>query len=346
MIVLGIETSCDETAAAVVTDRRRILANRVLSQFDEHAPYGGVVPEIAARSHLDHIDRLVAEAVHEAGIALAELDGIAVTGGPGLIGGVIVGTITAKTLAQVLAKPLINVNHLEAHALSARLVADLPFPYLLLLVTGGHCQLVTIEDVGRYRVLGTTIDDAIGEAFDKTAKMVGLPYPGGPAIEAAAAKGDPARFDFPRPLRGRPGCDFSFSGLKTAVARAVEGLGDGALNDTDIADLAASFQAAVKDTVLDRTGAGLETFAAAYPKARRLVVAGGVAANGALRAALEGLAAERGFTLTAPPPELCTDNGAMVAWAGVERLNNGLTDGLDFAPRPRWSLDDVRAAAP
>ncbi len=344
MIVLGIETSCDETAAAVVTDRREILSNRVLSQLDEHAPYGGVVPEIAARSHLDHIDRLVGEAVMEADVTLAELDGIAVTGGPGLIGGVIVGAITAKTLAQVLDKPLVNVNHLEAHALSARLVADLPFPYLLLLVTGGHCQLVSIEDVGRYRVLGTTIDDAIGEAFDKVAKMVGLPYPGGPAIEAAAARGDPARFDFPRPLLGRPGCDFSFSGLKTAVARTVEGLGDGALDEADISDVAASFQAAVRDTVLDRTGAALETFGAAWPKARRLVVAGGVAANAALRTALDGLARERGFTLSAPPPELCTDNGAMVAWAGVERLSLGLTDGLDFAPRPRWPLGEVRGA--
>ena len=344
MIVLGIETSCDETAAALVTDRREILSNRILSQIDEHAPYGGVVPEIAARSHLDHIDRLVEEAVTEADITLSTVDGIAVTGGPGLIGGVIVGTITAKTLAQVLDKPLINVNHLEAHALSARLVADLPFPYLLLLVTGGHCQLVSIEGVGHYRLLGTTIDDAIGEAFDKTAKLLGLPYPGGPAIEAAAVHGDQTRFQFPRPLKGRPGCDFSFSGLKTAVALTVEGLGQGPISETDIADVAASFQAAVRDTVLDRTRNGLETFGAVHPKARHLVVAGGVAANAALRDALEGLAREHGFTLTAPPPILCTDNGAMVAWAGVERLNLGLTDGLDFAPRPRWPLEDVRGA--
>jgi N6-L-threonylcarbamoyladenine synthase len=342
MIVLGIETSCDETAAAIVTDRREILSNRVLSQIEEHAPYGGVVPEIAARSHLDHIDRLVTEAAQEAGIALGDLDGIAVTGGPGLIGGVIVGAVTAKTLAQVLDKPLVNVNHLEAHALSARLVADVPFPYLLLLVTGGHCQLVSIEAVGRYRVLGTTIDDAIGEAFDKTAKMLELPYPGGPAVEEAATKGDPARFDFPRPLKGRPGCDFSFSGLKTAVALTVEGLGDGPLGDNDIADVAASFQAAVKDTVRDRTRAALGTFTAAFPKDRRLVVAGGVAANAALREALEELTGEAGYILSAPPPALCTDNGAMVAWAGVERLALGLTDGLDFAPRPRWPLSEVR----
>jgi len=344
MIVLGIETSCDETAAAVVTSAREIRANRVLSQVADHAPYGGVVPEIAARSHLEHIDRLVAEAAEEAGVQLSALDGIAVTGGPGLIGGVIVGVMTAKTLAQVLDKPLINVNHLEAHALSARLVADVPFPYLLLLVTGGHCQLVSVEDVGRYLVLGTTMDDAIGEAFDKTAKMLGLPYPGGPAIEAAAIKGDAARFKFPRPLLGRPGCDFSFSGLKTAVAQTVDRLPPGALGGEDIADVAASFQAAVTDTVLDRTRGGIETFRAAHPKARHLVVAGGVAANAALREALDDLAGQVGYTLTAPPPALCTDNGAMVAWAGIERLGRNLTDALDFAPRPRWPLGEVRSA--
>jgi N6-L-threonylcarbamoyladenine synthase len=345
MIVLGIETSCDETAAAVVTSAREIRANRVLSQFAEHSPYGGVVPEIAARSHLEHIDRLVAKTTEESGVAFSALDGIAVTGGPGLIGGVIVGVMTAKTLAQVLGKPLINVNHLESHALSARLVADVPFPYLLLLVTGGHCQLVSVEEVGRYLVLGTTMDDAIGEAFDKTAKMLGLHYPGGPAIEEIAVQGNAARFKFPRPLLGRPGCDFSFSGLKTAVAQAVDQLPPGALSRNDIADVAASFQAAVTDTVLDRTRAGLETFRAAHPKAQHLVVAGGVAANAALRATLDDLAGQLGFTLTAPPPVLCTDNGAMVAWAGIERLGRGLTDPLDFAPRPRWPLGEVRSSA-
>jgi len=344
MIVLGIETSCDETAAAVVTDSREIRANKVLSQLDEHAPYGGVVPEIAARSHLDHIDRLVADAMAEAGMELAALDGIAVTGGPGLIGGVMVGAITAKTLAQVLDKPLINVNHLEAHALSVRLVEPAAgFPYLLLLVTGGHCQLVSIEDVGRYTVLGTTIDDAIGEAFDKTAKMLGLPYPGGPAIEAAALRGDDTRFDFPRPMLGRPGCDFSFSGLKTAVAQTVDRLGADGLSDTDVDDVAASFQAAATAALLDRTRAALETFRAVHPGPARLVVAGGVAANRALRTALEDLAQAAGATLNAPPPALCTDNAAMVAWAGVERLGRGLTDPLDFAPRPRWPLGEVRA---
>ncbi len=359
MIVLGIETSCDETAAAVVTDGREILANKVLSQLDEHAPYGGVVPEIAARSHLDHIDRLVREAMDEAGLDLRALDGIAVTGGPGLIGGVMVGAITAKTLAQVLDKPLINVNHLEAHALSVRLTeAEADFPYLLLLVTGGHCQLVSVEDVGRYTVLGTTIDDAIGEAFDKTAKMLGLPYPGGPALEAAAERGDGTRFDFPRPMMGRPGCDFSFSGLKTAVAQTVDRLAAAGPNATDqgatdqagtglsagdVDDVAASFQAAAVAATLDRTRAALARFRTVHPGTPRLVVAGGVAANRALRAALEELAGEAGAVLCAPPPALCTDNAAMVAWAGVERLGRGLTDGLDFAPRPRWPLGDVRA---
>ncbi|MDX1485313.1 MAG: tRNA (adenosine(37)-N6)-threonylcarbamoyltransferase complex transferase subunit TsaD [Alphaproteobacteria bacterium] len=344
MIVLGIETTCDETAAAVVTDRRDVLADRVLSQLDEHAPYGGVVPEIAARSHLDHIDGLVAEACRSSGVPLDRLDGIAVTGGPGLIGGVIVGVMTAKTLAQVLGKPLINVNHLEAHALSARLVADLPFPYLLLLVTGGHCQLVSVEGVGRYLVMGTTIDDAIGEAFDKTAKLLGLPYPGGPEIEAAAARGDAGRFAFPRPMVGRPGCDFSFSGLKTAVAQAVDEISLGGLGDKDVDDVAAAFQAAATEAVIDRTGHALETFRAAHPRARHLVVAGGVAANRALRGALGALAEAAGYELIAPPARLCTDNGAMVAWAGIERLTRGLVDRLDFAPRPRWPLGDVRAA--
>ncbi len=347
MIVLGIETSCDETAAAVVTDARRILSNRVLSQLDEHAPYGGVVPEIAARSHLDHIDRLVREALDEAGVTLAGLDGIAVTGGPGLIGGVMVGVMTAKALAQVLEKPLVNVNHLEAHALTCRLTADDPedaaFPYLLLLVTGGHSQLVAVEGVGRYRLMGTTIDDAAGEAFDKAAKMLGLPYPGGPALERAARAGDPARFKFPRPMAGRPGCDFSFSGLKTAVAQVVERLGTRAADHA--ADIAASFEAAVAAAIADRTANALQAFRTVFPMARTLVVAGGVAANARLRAALAELAAAHGFRLVAPPPALCSDNAAMVAWAGIERLRAGLVDPLDFAPRPRWPLAEVRGAA-
>lgn len=345
MLVLGIETTCDETAAALVDDSARIHANRVLSQLDEHAPYGGVVPEIAARSHLAHLDRLIREALDDARTGLDGVDAIAVSGGPGLIGGVIVGAVTAKTLAQALDRPLINVNHLEAHALSCRLAERIPFPYLLLLVTGGHCQLVAVEDVGRYRVLGTTIDDAIGEAFDKVAKLLGLPYPGGPALERAAAQGRGGRFPFPRPMKGRADCSFSFSGLKTAVAQTVATLPSGpdGLDEADRCDVAASFQAAVIDSVIDRTRLGLERFRIAHPQGRHLVVAGGVAANRGLRMALETLAEEAGLVFAAPPPALCTDNGAMVAWAGVERLRRGLTDPLDFKPRPRWPLDEVTA---
>jgi N6-L-threonylcarbamoyladenine synthase len=349
MLILGIETSCDETAAAVVSDGRVILASRVLSQTLEHAPYGGIVPEIAARSHLDHLDRLVAEALAEAKVGLAELDGIAATGGPGLIGGVIVGITTAKALALVHRKPLIAVNHLEGHALTARLSDDLPFPYLLLLATGGHCQLLIVEGVGRYKRLGTTIDDAVGEAFDKAAKMLGLGYPGGPEIERAARDSTAAerrRFPLPRPLVGRPGCDFSFSGLKTALRQCIEGLPP---DDLDaglpkravVAAIAGAFQDAVADVMADRAGNALTLFLARHPEAAtsHLVIAGGVAANGALRARLTLLAEKRGIRLVAPPLALCTDNAAMIAWAGVERLRLGLIDGLDFAPRPRWPLD-------
>jgi N6-L-threonylcarbamoyladenine synthase len=340
MIVLGIETSCDETAAAVVSDAgdRRILANLVLSQLEEHRPYGGVVPEVAARAHLEHVDGLVARALGEAGIGWDALDGVAVTAGPGLIGGVIVGTMTAKAIALVRGLPLAAVNHLEAHALTARLTDDVAFPYLLLLVSGGHCQLLVVEGVGRYVRLGTTIDDAAGEAFDKSAKLLGLGYPGGPALERAAAAGDPARFELPRPMKGRPGCDFSFSGLKTAVRHAVAAL-PAPLGEGDVADLAAAAQAAIGDSLVDRTGNAIALFRERHPRGRVLVVAGGVAANAALRACLAALAAKAGLDFIAPPPALCTDNAAMVAWAGLERLRLGLADPLDFAPRPRWPLD-------
>ncbi len=342
MTVLGIETSCDETAAAVVDSTRRIRSNLVLSQLDEHRPYGGVVPEIAARSHLDHLDKLVERALDEAGIACAELDGVAATGGPGLIGGVFVGVMTAKAIAAASAKPFLAVNHLEGHALSARLMEEpLDFPYLLLLISGGHCQLLAVRGVGRYERYGTTVDDAVGEAFDKTAKLLGLGYPGGPAVERAAKGGDPARFDLPRPMLGRPGADFSFSGLKTAVRHKVADLsaGDGrALARRDAADLAASFQAAVAEVLADRCGNALERFQAAGGSGP-LVVAGGVAANQALRARLAEAAEAAGSRMVAPPPWLCTDNAAMIAWAGLERLALGLTDGLDFAPRPRWPLE-------
>ena len=337
MIVLGIETSCDETAVAVVRSDRVILAERVLSQLAEHRAYGGVVPEIAARSHLDHLDRLIAETMAEAKLGYADLGGVAATGGPGLIGGVIVGVMTAKAIAAVHGLPFAAVNHLEGHALTARLTDDVAFPYLLLLVSGGHCQLLIVAGVGRYRRLGTTLDDAAGEAFDKTAKLLGLGYPGGPAVERWAAGGDPKRFELPRPMLGRPGLDFSFSGLKTAVRHLVEMLPQ--LDDQSRADIAASFQARVAESLADRTGRALRQCRADGVPLTALVVAGGVAANAALRAALAAVADEAGLPLVAPPPRLCTDNAAMIAWAGIERLRLGLTDGFDFAPRPRWPLD-------
>ncbi|WP_207484661.1 tRNA (adenosine(37)-N6)-threonylcarbamoyltransferase complex transferase subunit TsaD [Arenibaculum pallidiluteum] len=345
MLVLGIETSCDETAASVVSDGREILSNLVLSQLEEHAPYGGVVPEIAARAHLDHLDGLVGRALAEAGIDLGDLDGVAATGGPGLIGGVLVGVMTAKAIASVRRLPFVAVNHLEAHALTARLTdPELRFPYLLLLVSGGHCQLLAVEGVGRYRRLGTTIDDAAGEAFDKAAKLMGLGYPGGPALERAAQGGDPARFDLPRPMKGRPGCDFSFSGLKTAVRLAVDSL-PAPLSDADRSDLAASFQQAVADSLADRCKRAIAAFRAEHPDGTALVVAGGVAANAAIRQRLRLLAERAGLRFVAPPLRLCTDNAAMVAWAGVERLRAGSADGLDFAPRPRWPLDPAARPA-
>jgi N6-L-threonylcarbamoyladenine synthase len=339
MIVLGIETSCDETAAAVVASDRRILSDLVLSQLEEHRPYGGVVPEVAARAHLQHLDGLIARAMREAGVGWRELSGVAATGGPGLIGGVIVGVMTAKAIAAVHGLPFLAVNHLEGHALSARLVDGSEFPYLLLLVSGGHCQLLVVEGVARYRRLGTTMDDALGEAFDKVAKMLGLGYPGGPAVERAARTGDPGRFALPRPMLGRPGCHFSFSGLKTAVKQTVDRLGAEAHEQQTIADLCASFQAAAAETLVDRSRNALAEFRRLHPEGSTLVIAGGVAANAYLRARLERLAEAEGARLMAPPQRLCTDNAAMIAWAGIERLRLGLTDGLDFAPRPRWPLD-------
>ena len=341
MLVLGLETSCDETAASIVDDSRRIRADLVLSQTSLHVPYGGVVPEIAARAHLEHLDRLIAQAMSDAGLDFGDLSAVAATGGPGLIGGVIVGVMTGKAIALARGLPFLAVNHLEGHALSVRLSHDVEFPYLLLLVSGGHCQLLVVEGVGRYTRLGTTIDDAAGEAFDKAAKLLALGYPGGPAIERAARDGDPTRYAFPRPLRGRPGCDFSFAGLKTAVRQAVTNLiADGYRpSSTEVADLAASFQEAVADTLVERTERAVEMFRARFPAGRNLVVAGGVAANTRLRQRLESLAAEYGLAFVAPPARLCTDNGAMIAWAGIERLRLGLTDGLDFSPRPRWPLD-------
>lgn len=338
MLVLGIESSCDETAAAIVSDDRRIRADCVLSQWEEHRAFGGVVPEIAARAHLDHLDHLILEALRRAELRLDQIDVIAATGGPGLIGGVIVGVTTAKALSLASGKPFLAINHLEGHALSARLDPGLDFPYLLLLVSGGHCQLLAVEGVGQYHRLGATIDDAAGEAFDKIAKLLDLGYPGGTAVERAAKTGDAARFSLPRPMKGRPGCDFSFSGLKNAVWLAWSALERP--GDQDRADLAASFQRAVADSMVDRVDHGLGAFQARFPGPTRLVLAGGVAANQTLRAALGGLAEARGAVLVAPPLRLCTDNGAMIAWAGIERWRrHPVGDPLDFAPRPRWPLD-------
>ena len=343
MPVLGIETSCDETAAAVVDGDGTILSDIVLSQLDDHRPYGGVVPEIAARAHVEHLDTIITRAMNDASLGYADLNGIAATAGPGLIGGVMVGLMTGKAIAAAQRKPFVAVNHLEGHALTARLTHQAAFPYLLLLISGGHCQLLEVAGVGAYRRIGTTIDDAVGEAFDKTAKLLGLGFPGGPAVEAAASRGDPAAFALPRPLAGTETCDFSFSGLKTAVLHAVRDAAP--LTDARRADMAASFQAAVADVLVDRTGRAMNQFAERHPNARSLVVAGGVAANQALRARLDLAAAAHDFTLLVPPPRLCTDNAVMIAWAGLERLRLGLTDDFAAPPRARWPLDAAAAAA-
>ncbi len=346
MIVLGIETTCDETAAAVVErdadGRGHILSNVVLSQDSAHAAFGGVVPEIAARAHVEVLDHIIAKAMADAGCNFREIAGVAAAAGPGLIGGVIVGLTTAKAIAMVQKKALIAVNHLEAHALTARLTDATPFPYCLFLASGGHTQIVAVRAVGDYVRLGTTHDDAIGEAFDKTAKLLGLGYPGGPQVEREATKGQPDRFSLPRPMRGRKGADFSLSGLKTALRLEAEHIAP--LSDQDVADLCASFQQAVVDVVVDRLRSGLRIFRSRYGAPNALVAAGGVAANQAIRKVLQRLAFEVGTVLVAPPLELCTDNGAMIAWAGAERLALGLTDTLDVAPRARWPLDEIAAA--
>jgi len=344
MRLLGIETSCDETAAAIVErdaeGRGTILSNIVRSQIDEHAPYGGVVPELAARAHVSHLDHIIERALAEAKTPLAALDGIAATAGPGLIGGVLVGLTTAKALAAALGKPLIAVNHLEAHALTARLTDGLAFPYLLLLVSGGHSQFVLVRGVGEYERWGSTIDDALGEAFDKVAKLLNLGSPGGPAVERLAASGDPTRFKFPRPLLKEDRLDFSFSGLKTAVRLAAEEIAP--LTDRDVADICASFQAAVTDIVTTRAGMALSRFEQVLPNVMpTLVVAGGVAANKAIGAGLRAVTAKSGARLVVPPIPLCTDNGAMVAWAGAERLALGDVHDFRIAAKARWPLDSV-----
>lgn len=348
LTVLGLESSCDETAAAIL--RRApdgavtVLADCVLGQTEAHAPFGGVVPEIAARAHAEAMDGLVVEALEAAGLAVSDLDGIAATSGPGLIGGVMAALMTAKGLALGSGKPLIAVNHLEGHALSPRISAPLAFPYLLLLVSGGHTQLLIAEEVGVYHRLGSTLDDAAGEAFDKTAKVMGLGFPGGPALERCAENGDAKRFDLPMPLKGKPGCDFSFAGLKTAARQIWDGLEAPA--EQDKADLAASVQAAIAAALARRTRRALAIFAERYPAIARpmpLVVAGGVAANKAVRAALEGEAGAAGFRLIAPPMKWCTDNAAMIALVGLEKLARGQIDGLDAPARARWPLDAASA---
>jgi N6-L-threonylcarbamoyladenine synthase len=341
VLVLGIETTCDETAAAVVERKAdgsgRILSNVVRSQTEEHARFGGVVPEIAARAHVDLLDGIIDRAMKDAGVGYEQLAAVAAAAGPGLIGGVIVGLTTAKAIAMVHNTPLIAVNHLEAHALTPRLTTALAFPYCLFLASGGHTQIVAVAGVGQYVRLGTTVDDAMGEAFDKVAKMLGLPYPGGPQVERVANGGDPARFAFPRPMLGRADANFSLSGLKTAVRNEASRLTP--LEPKDISDLCASFQAAVLESTADRLSVGLKLFEEIYGPARALVAAGGVAANRAIRGALQDVAAKAETTLIIPPPALCTDNGAMIAWAGAERLALGMLDTMDAPPRARWLLD-------
>jgi N6-L-threonylcarbamoyladenine synthase len=341
ILVLGIETTCDETAAAVVERQAdgsgRILSNVVRSQIEEHARFGGVVPEIAARAHVDLLDGIIDRAMKDAGVGYQQLSGVAAAAGPGLIGGVIVGLTTAKAIAMVHNTPLIAVNHLEAHALTPRLTCSLAFPYCLFLASGGHTQIVAVSGVGEYVRLGTTVDDAMGEAFDKVAKMLGLPYPGGPQVERAAKGGDPARFAFPRPMLGRADANFSLSGLKTAVRNEASRLSP--MEPRDVSDLCASFQAAVLESTADRLSVGMKLFAEIFGPARALVAAGGVAANRAIRGALQDVAAKAETTLIIPPPALCTDNGAMIAWAGAERLALGMSDTMDAPPRARWLLD-------
>lgn len=340
MIILGIETSCDETAAALVTDSKQILSNIVSSQFKEHKPFGGVVPEIAARAHLDHIDWIVAAALEKAGITLDNIDGIAVAGGPGLIGGVIVGVMMAKGLAMAKSIPFIPVNHLEAHALTARLTHDVPFPYLLLLVSGGHCQFLVVEDVGEYTYLGGTLDDALGECLDKTARLLGHPYPGGPIIEALALQGNSNAFAFPKPLKGQAGCNFSFSGLKTAARKVILETDPKGTHFQE--DFCASFQKAIGEILTDRLKNAIEMALEKNPKIINLVVGGGVAANQYFKGCLAQCAQNHGLSVVSPPVGLCTDNGAMIAWGGIERLQKNIQGPLSFAPRPRWPLEDLK----
>lgn len=350
-IMLGIESSCDETAAAVVGSDKIIYANEVASQIAQHAKYGGVVPEVAARAHLEVIDLVIEKALQTAGFDLSDIDGFAATAGPGLIGGIAIGTVTAKAIAAARRRPYFAINHLEGHALSARLASSVSFPYLLLLVSGGHTQLLAVLGPGRYHRYGTTMDDAAGEAFDKCAKVMGLSYPGGPAVEAAAKQGDASAVALPRPLKGADHCHFSFSGLKTALANKFKQLGGDKL--APVNDLAASLQAAIADCLADRSNRAMEKFRNDYCPVTThispvLVIAGGVAANKSIYERLAETASKNGFFVAVPPAALCTDNAAMIAWAALERHqhNPAASDCFDFAPRPRWPLDKDAAPPP
>lgn len=350
MIVLGIESSCDETAAAIVNDKREILGECVLTQM-EHKVYGGVVPEIAARAHLDHIDEILEETFKKAGLTPNDIDAVAAAAGPGLIGGVVIGVMAAKAISLALNKPFIALNHLEGHALAPRLTSDVEYPYLLLLVSGGHCQILIVKGVGDFERLGTTIDDAAGEAFDKVAKMLNLGYPGGPMIEKMADIGDENRFVLPRPLLGTNDCNLSFSGLKTAVRKIIESYAEDGkvehaiLNQKDTADICASFQKAATESLVYKLKKAIAIFKQRYPQGKDLVVSGGVAANTYLRQKLKNVAEVECLEFSAPPIKFCTDNGVMIAWAGMERALKGMYDDLDFKPRPRWPLDETAPKA-
>ncbi len=336
MKILGIESSCDETAASIVTSERKILSNVIVSQIAEHQRFGGVVPEIASRAHLTHVQEVVDKALKDASLEFSDLDAIAVTAGPGLIGGLLVGVMFAKGLSFAINKPLLAINHLEGHALTARLTNEVEFPYLMLLVSGGHCQILMVEEVGIYHKLGGTLDDAVGESFDKVAKMLKLDYPGGPIIEKLALRGDASAYSFPQPMKGRAGCDFSFSGLKTAVRLIIEKT---ELNQNNIANICASFQKTISDTLLERLDNAIKITKVSHPKIKQLIIAGGVAANQYLLKTIHYQMLKHNLETIAPPIKLCTDNAAMIAWAGIERFQRGLID-ANIITRSRWPLGD------